>query len=286
MIGLGAMGSALAKAMLSAGLKVTVWNRTPERSAPLGAAGAVVANSAAEAISASPLVLTCLLNYRVTREALAPAAAAGLLRDRDLINSASATPDEAEEFQSWATNAGARYLDAKLMTYPLHVGQPDTLIYYSGDRQVFEGARQPIGSIAGCNEFLGSSAGSAAVIYQAVWGYYYAALYGFMESAAFARRSGIAVADLLPHVQRAGGDLSWHLQDVTRRVSEGDYGGEQAELVTYVDGLSATLDSFIAAGVDSKVLRSIVDLTIATSGSGAEHEDVAAVVRYLSRDPG
>jgi 3-hydroxyisobutyrate dehydrogenase-like beta-hydroxyacid dehydrogenase len=42
-IGLGAMGSALAAAVLAGGYPTTVWNRSPERTQPLVASGAVAA---------------------------------------------------------------------------------------------------------------------------------------------------------------------------------------------------------------------------------------------------
>ena len=42
-IGLGAMGSAMASNLLKAGHSVTVWNRSPEATAPLASLGAKVA---------------------------------------------------------------------------------------------------------------------------------------------------------------------------------------------------------------------------------------------------
>ncbi len=40
-LGLGLMGSALAEALLNAGHKVTVWNRTPTKAKPLTTKGAL-----------------------------------------------------------------------------------------------------------------------------------------------------------------------------------------------------------------------------------------------------
>ena len=56
-LGLGNMGSALAEALLSAGCSVTVWNRTPGKSARLAERGATTANSAVEAIQAAEIVI-------------------------------------------------------------------------------------------------------------------------------------------------------------------------------------------------------------------------------------
>ena len=73
-IGLGAMGSALARAQLKAGRSVTVWNRSIEKAAPLEEAGAIAAATASEAIMASPLTITCLKSHPQTNEVLRNAA--------------------------------------------------------------------------------------------------------------------------------------------------------------------------------------------------------------------
>jgi 3-hydroxyisobutyrate dehydrogenase-like beta-hydroxyacid dehydrogenase len=61
-LGLGKMGSHMARRLLEAGHEVTVWNRTPAAAQALAAAGAVVAASAAEAAGAGDAVLTMLFD--------------------------------------------------------------------------------------------------------------------------------------------------------------------------------------------------------------------------------
>lgn len=62
-VGLGAMGSALAAALLDAGRDVTVWNRSLDKMKPLEARGARGTAELGEAISSSPKTVICLLNY-------------------------------------------------------------------------------------------------------------------------------------------------------------------------------------------------------------------------------
>jgi 3-hydroxyisobutyrate dehydrogenase len=59
-IGLGIMGRGMAANLLRAGFPLTVWNRTPERVEPLGAAGAAVAANPAELAATSDIVITCV----------------------------------------------------------------------------------------------------------------------------------------------------------------------------------------------------------------------------------
>jgi 3-hydroxyisobutyrate dehydrogenase-like beta-hydroxyacid dehydrogenase len=57
-IGLGAMGSRMARRLLAAGHRLTVHNRTPERAEPLVAAGATAAATPAAAASEAEAVIT------------------------------------------------------------------------------------------------------------------------------------------------------------------------------------------------------------------------------------
>jgi glycerol-3-phosphate dehydrogenase len=55
-IGLGVMGTALARTLLENGYSVTVWNRTPVKSAVLEAEGARIAATCVDAVAASSTV--------------------------------------------------------------------------------------------------------------------------------------------------------------------------------------------------------------------------------------
>jgi 3-hydroxyisobutyrate dehydrogenase-like beta-hydroxyacid dehydrogenase len=61
-LGLGNMGSHMARRLLEAGHEVTVWNRSPGPAEALAAAGATVAATAAEAARAGDAVLTMLFD--------------------------------------------------------------------------------------------------------------------------------------------------------------------------------------------------------------------------------
>jgi 3-hydroxyisobutyrate dehydrogenase-like beta-hydroxyacid dehydrogenase len=69
-IGLGAMGSALAHTLLGVAYSVTVWNRTTSKMQPLVTLGANGARNIVEAVRASPVILICVDNYSVTRSLL------------------------------------------------------------------------------------------------------------------------------------------------------------------------------------------------------------------------
>ncbi|MFE6910570.1 NAD(P)-dependent oxidoreductase [Streptomyces erythrochromogenes] len=59
-LGLGRMGAPMARHLLARGHRLTVWNRTPEKTRPLEEAGATVADTPAEAVRDADLVITML----------------------------------------------------------------------------------------------------------------------------------------------------------------------------------------------------------------------------------
>ncbi|MER5641057.1 NAD(P)-dependent oxidoreductase [Kitasatospora sp. NPDC002227] len=67
-VGLGAMGTAVAHRLLAQGCQVTVWNRTEQRAAPLAEAGATVAASPAAAAAGAEAVLLLVTDPQSLRE--------------------------------------------------------------------------------------------------------------------------------------------------------------------------------------------------------------------------
>ena len=69
-LGLGKMGLPMARRLLEAGHKLTVWNRSPERAEALVAAGATLAGSPAKAAQTANAVLTSLFDDAANEEVL------------------------------------------------------------------------------------------------------------------------------------------------------------------------------------------------------------------------
>jgi len=69
-LGTGIMGSAMARNLVSAGLGTTVWDRSPAATAPLSAAGALVAASPAEAVRDAHVVITMLPTAEVVNSVM------------------------------------------------------------------------------------------------------------------------------------------------------------------------------------------------------------------------
>jgi 3-hydroxyisobutyrate dehydrogenase-like beta-hydroxyacid dehydrogenase len=191
-LGLGAMGSALAEALLDGGHRVTVWNRTPGRAAPLVARGAAHAETAAGAVAASPLTLVCLLDYASVRDALALAESA--LAGRTLANLTNGTPAQARAMAAWAAGLGADYLDGGIMAIPPMIGHPGSLVLYSGSAAAFETHREALERL-GAADFLDDDPGAAALYDIALLSGMYGMFGGFLHAVAMVGSTGAKTAE-------------------------------------------------------------------------------------------
>src|SRR5690242_1180560 len=108
-IGLGEMGTALARVLLQKGHHVTIWNRTSAKAEPLVQEGAILASNAASAISVSPVVIICVANYETAYSILETKEATPALAGRVLVQLSTGTPRQARDSEIWAKERGAAY---------------------------------------------------------------------------------------------------------------------------------------------------------------------------------
>jgi 3-hydroxyisobutyrate dehydrogenase-like beta-hydroxyacid dehydrogenase len=115
-LGLGGMGSRLARRLLDAGHAVTVWNRSPERAEPLAASGAKVAGTPAEATSSAEAVLTMLADPAALQEVTEgpDGVAAGASSGTTVIEMSTVGPAAIARLAA-ALPEGVRLLDAPVL---------------------------------------------------------------------------------------------------------------------------------------------------------------------------
>ena len=150
-LGMGAMGRALAATLVKSGRSVTVWNRTPGRGVP----GATEAGSVADAVAASPVVVVCVVDNAATHAVLDPVDLTG----KTVVNLTNGTPAQA---RTAAAAFGPSYVDGGIMAVPPMIGTPGSLILYSGAQDAFDAAR-PVLEVWGEARFLGTEPGAAAL---------------------------------------------------------------------------------------------------------------------------
>lgn len=254
-LGLGAMGHALAAAFVDAGHRVTVWNRTPGRGDRLLALGAREAPTAVDAVRASDLVVVCLLDQAASRAVLGPLAAD--LRGRVLADLSSDVPQRAREAAAWAREEGIDYLDATIVVNVPMVGADDALVLYAGPQSAFERHEGTLRALGGATTYLGEDHALAAAYDVAVLDYFWTSMAGIVHAFALARAEGIAATDLAPHLLGNGGLLASIIPVMAADVDAGAYPGEEENLVMDAAGVEHVLHAAEHHGLDVAALRGV-----------------------------
>jgi 3-hydroxyisobutyrate dehydrogenase-like beta-hydroxyacid dehydrogenase len=278
-IGLGSMGRALAKAYLRAGHRTTVWNRTPEKAAPLVAEGALHAPTVHEAVAASPLVITCLTGFADTRQALGPVT--GALAGRALVTLNSGAPAEAREMATWATGHGARFLGGAIKNVPSAVGAPETLLYYGGDRTVFAEHEATLRVLGGDTVHLGDEADLAALYEMAVGATLLPALVGFFQGAAAVQARGLEASTLVPFAVKWLDMIGSLLPTFAREIDTGDYTEPQSSVGLFLAGAAWEEEFGREASVDVLWSAPLFELLRKAAEAGHADHSISALTEVL-----
>ena len=138
-IGLGAMGSRIARRLLEAKHEVAVWNRTPSKAQALLSAGATPAATPADAARQADAVITVLADPEALRAVVegADGLAAGGARGTTVIEMSTVGP-EAIGWLASALPTGAGLLDAPVLG-SLGEAESGTLhVFVGGPEELFE----------------------------------------------------------------------------------------------------------------------------------------------------
>ncbi|MFB0626118.1 NAD(P)-dependent oxidoreductase [Streptomyces sp. AB3(2024)] len=258
LLGLGDMGTALARAWLTAGHPVTVWNRTAAKAGALAPHGARVAADPAAAVAANGLVVLCLLD-----DASIAAVLGGVdLTGKDLVNLTTGTPAEGRARARWAEERGARFVDAGIMGTPTMIDTPGSgaYVFYSGSRALFEAHREVLEAPAAAR-FVGEDPGHAALHDVALLSAMTGLFAGISHAYALIEGEDIAPGDLSPLLSEWLGSMGFFVGNAAERLTSRDFTtGVVSNLAMQVAASGTLLRTAADQGVSTELISPYLDL--------------------------
>ncbi|MFD4240707.1 NAD(P)-dependent oxidoreductase [Streptomyces sp. NPDC058525] len=284
LLGLGDMGTALARTWLAAGHHLTVWNRTAAKAGPLTAQGAVAAATPAEAVAANRLVVVCLLDDPSVGSALDGVDLTG----KDLVNLTTGTPAEGRARAAWAKERGARFVDAGIMATPSMIGAPESggYVFYSGSRGLFDAHRAVLEVPAGAR-FVGEDPGHAALHDVALLSAMYGMFAGISHAYALIEGEDIPARDLAPLLSEWLGAMGFFVGNAAERLDSRDFTtGVVSNLAMQVAASGTLLRTAEQQGVSAELISPYLELMrrrLAADPAGHGAEDTAGAITLLRR---
>lgn len=165
-MGLGAMGTRMARHLLDAGHTLTVWNRTTERADVLLNAGACVARTPVEAANGADFVMAMLRDDDASRQVWfddTTGAAHAVRKDAIAIDCSTLSLDWSRELAARFTQLGIAFLDAPVAGSRPQAEAGQLISMVGGNAQVFVRAASVLKAYSGAVWHTGSNGTGSAL---------------------------------------------------------------------------------------------------------------------------
>ena len=280
-IGLGAMGSTIAKLFLDNNYQVTLWNRTKAKADKLIERGAVLAESLTSAINSSPVILVCVFDYQASDEIFNQENTDTVLNGKTIIQLTTGSPAEAKQSEGWFEKLNAHYLDGAIQVAPEQMAQADTTILLSGKEEVYQKVKDILSILGGNIVYLGNNIGLAATMDLATLSFVYGSIIGFFHGALLAEAEGFSVATYGLIVAGITPGIGSFLQHEATVIQNADFSISQSPLAISVEALKRIREASIKAGINTDFPVHASGLFNRAAKAGYANEELAAIIKLL-----
>ena len=275
-LGLGAMGTAIAHRLLGAGHELSVWNRTPGRDEELVAAGARRAGSPADAVRRAEVVITMVTDPPALEHVLlgTDGAASAIPRGATLIDMSTVGPTAIASVVDRL--APVAVLDAPVLGSVPSVESGALVILVGGEHAVFD-QRAELLSLLGTPIHVGPS-GSGAWLKLVNNAASIATLVALGELLALTDRAGLGIDAVLQSLE--AGPLA-SLVERWRPRLRGEDQSSYFRLALARKDLALVFDEAGREGTELSVAETAANRCDEAIGDGLGDDDFGAIVSFL-----
>ena len=280
-IGLGSMGAAIARALLTKGFQLTVWNRDSSKAAAFATQGAIQAADLQAAIAASPLLVVCVSDYKATRKIFANVNAT-TLRGRTIVQLSTGTPKEARDFDVWLQQLGGNSLNGDILAWPRQIGTNEATISIAGEGTLFKKHASTLQALATI-EYVGEEAGASAVLFSAVMAYLAGNWIGFCHGALICETEGLradSFGTLIANISPMLATESTHMGEV---IQHGRFSDPESTINTTTNDLHLLVQQAAEANINNELPVFAANLFQRAVYAGYGAEEHAAIIKLLRR---
>lgn len=282
-IGLGRMGAGIARNIQSKGARLTVYNRTPEKTAPFVAAGATAAKTPREAAAAADFVVTTLMDDHSVLETLQgpDGILAGMRPGAIHIGTSTISPKASVRCAELHAAQGSHYVAAPV------AGRPDAAVagklftFVAGKPEIIERAWPVLGAYTQQIVIVGEDPGSAASL-KLVGNFFVAGMVELVgEAFVLAQQRGV----LGPYSEMMKMWMPW-MREYAERIEKRNYGNAGFTLDAGLKDVRLILDAAAEAGVHLPVGEIVRDKLLAAKARGMSDQDWCCLTEITRLEAG
>jgi len=280
-IGLGNMGSPMVKNLVKAGFKVTVYNRSADKSKALAEEISIgIAGSPAELAGTSDVIVTMLSDDKAVKEIyegsngiLSVESKKGMIA----VDMSTVSPDTTQALAAICKENGIAYLDAPVSGSVKPAEDAQLIIMAGGEEAVYEKVKPMFDALGKASFYLGKN-GTANVAKLSINLFLGIVTQGLAEAVVFARKNGLTAEALLPLIN-AGAVGSGLTKLKTENIIHDDFKAAFALKLLAKDIRLAKEN-----GMNTPIGLALSTTLQSASEKGHGEEDMIAVLKYLSEN--
>ena len=276
-IGLGNMGTPMARRLLAAGRPVTAYNRNPAKAEALRAEGATVAHTPAAVLDATQVVFLMVSDDQAIRElftgknGLLQSSATGKL----IINMSTVSPGVSQEMAERSRTKRHEYLDAPVSGSVKQAETGQLAIMVGGEEAAFKQAEPLFAHLGKLALRVGTigAGNTAKLAMNTLLGFQ---AQGLAEAVLFAQQHGLETADLLELIRSSA------LASVFINLKGEAILNENYQAAFALKLLAKDLRLAKAEGSDTP-LANVIHQTFQEAEATHGNEDVIAILKHLKQ---
>jgi 3-hydroxyisobutyrate dehydrogenase-like beta-hydroxyacid dehydrogenase len=164
-LGLGTMGSGMASNLLKAGYKLTVWNRSAEKCEPFARKGARVADTPADAVRDTELVMHSLSNDQAVEDVVfgPKGILSGIEEGQIAVDMSTVLPATSLREQEAYAKHGVDFLDAPVFGSKQESADAKLWIMAAGNKAIFEKVKPVLEHLGQSIHYFGKNGNATAM---------------------------------------------------------------------------------------------------------------------------
>jgi 3-hydroxyisobutyrate dehydrogenase-like beta-hydroxyacid dehydrogenase len=280
-IGIGNLGSRIARRLLDHGYELMAYNHSREAAEALVQYGATVADSIAILAYEADVILSCLTNDDAVKSVYTgpQGVFAYVHRGSAIIEMSTVRPETSRELYDLSREAGVKCLDSPISGSTPLAEKGTLTLFCGGDEELFQAAQPIFGSIASQYFYLGGSGSGTAMklVANTLLG---VGMQAIAESVALGQKEGLDRHRLLEVLSHTAVIAPAHLGKLSR-ADLGDYSTQFAIRLMNKD-FRLILESAAAAKVPMPATTAAFQMNAAEFSENKE-EDFSSVITLMEK---
>lgn len=279
-LGVGSMGSALARCLVEAGHKVTVWNRTPAKCNDLRDVGASVASTPDEAVAQANFVIVCIKSHAQSVDLIAGLTTT--LTGKTICDMSTGDTKDAEALVMLLREKGASYMLGMINAYPSGIGTDEATILTVGSAGSWLAYGPIILQLAGRSACIGREPSALAAMFAGLFSVRQGFMFGMIYGALVCKKAGVPMqvfSDQIPASLKLVHDYYGLFE---RSVPTEKFTNAEASLKVYALAQEDALKTFHSLDAPSEFMQLMYDNTKAAWDEGHGGKELTALVKIMA----